>query len=242
MQPQRFDRFDRFGQAGQQAMSPEQASAAMGTVMAKVFWWMAIGLGLSGLVAVGIFESGIGYQLAAMGRFAFFGIVGVEFALVWYISSRIATMSPAAAKGAFVVYSALNGLTLSFIFMAYTMSSIANVFFITCGMFGAMAVYGTVTKRDLSGWGSFLFMGLIGVVIASVVNFWLHSPMLHYAVGFAGVLVFVGLTAYDTQKIRRMALGGGLHEDNLAVLGALMLYLDFINLFLMLLRLFGDRR
>jgi len=234
MQPQ-FDR--SFG--AQQA----QTDAIVGQVMAKVFGWMAVGLGLSGVVAFGVASSAAAQQLVWGNRFTWMVLLAVEVGIVWFLSARIATLSPTAAKAGFVAYSAINGLTLSFIFLMYQLGSIASTFFITAGMFAAMAVYGFVTKRDLSGWGSFLFMGLIGVIIASVVNMFVSSSMLYWGITFAGVIVFVGLTAYDVQKIRAMALGGGgIHEDNIAVYGALSLYLDFINLFIMLLRIFGDRR
>jgi hypothetical protein len=145
----------------------------------------------------------------------------------------------------FLFYSALSGVTFASIFLIYTSSSIASAFFVAAGTFGAMSVYGYVTKRDLSGWGSFLFMGLIGIVIASVVNIFMQSPIIHYVTSYVGVLVFVGLTAYDTQKIKRIGAAGfadGESRHKAAIIGALHLYLDFINLFLMLLRIMGDRR
>ena len=154
-------------------------------------------------------------------------------------------MSAAQATGVFMLYSALTGVTLSFVFLAYTAASLTSTFLVTAGTFGAMSFYGYTTKRDLTAMGSFLFMGLIGIIIASLVNFFLQSPMVYWLVTYAGVLIFVGLTAYDTQKIKEMNILGneGTEEDTKeAVRGALTLYLDFINLFLMLLRVMGNRR
>jgi FtsH-binding integral membrane protein len=164
-----------------------------------------------------------------------------EIGLVMYLSFRITKMSAGAAAGSFLVYSFLSGLTLSSIFFVYTGGKIFQAFVVAAGMFAAMSVYGMVTKRDLTSWGSFFFMGLIGLIICSVVNIFLHSSALSFAVSVIGVFVFVGLTAYDTQKLKAYATAPELRE-NLAVYGALALYLDFINLFLMLLRLFGGNR
>ena len=154
-------------------------------------------------------------------------------------------MTASQATGTFILYSGLNGITFSFIFLAYTASSITSAFMVTAGTFGAMSLYGYATKKDLTSWGSFLFMGLIGLVIASLVNMFLHNPALTWITTYAGVLIFVGLTAYDTQKIKMMNVLGneGTDEDQKeAIIGALTLYLDFINLFLMILRIMGDRR
>ncbi|MCT6867238.1 MAG: Bax inhibitor-1/YccA family protein, partial [Gilliamella apicola] len=169
-----------------------------------------------------------------------------ELALVFVISGMINRLSGAAATTLFMLYSVLNGCTFSIYFKIYTSSSIASVFFITAGMFGALAFYGYTTKRDLSGFGRFLFMGLIGIVIASLVNMFANSNPLMWAVTYIGVFVFAGLTAYDTQKLKE--LGDGLPQDDqnifrrFVIIGALQLYLDFINLFIMLLRIFADRR
>jgi len=210
--------------------------------MASVYWWMSLGLAVTGVIAFGVAHSETlaGIILGTPG--VFIGLMIAELVLVIALSAAISKMSPAVAAGVFLLYAALNGATMSAIFLVYTQGSIATTFFVTGGTFGAMAAYGTITKRDLTGWGSFLFMGLIGVVIASVVNMFLHSEMLYWAITFAGILVFVGLTAYDVQRIRRAVVSGALPHDKLAVYGALMLYLDFINLFLLLLRLFGRRR
>ena len=167
-------------------------------------------------------------------------------AIQFVISGMVNRLSGAVATSLFMLYSALTGLTLSSIFIAYTYSSIASTFVVTAGMFGAMSLYGYTTKRDLSGFGSMLFMALIGIVLASLVNIWLKSTALMWAITYIGVVVFVGLTAYDTQKLK--AMGEQLNADDkdsfrkYAIVGALTLYLDFINLFLMLLRIFGNRR
>jgi len=154
-------------------------------------------------------------------------------------------ISVSQATGVFMLYAGLTGVTFSFIFVVYTSASITSTFLVTAGTFGAMSLYGYTTKKDLTSWGSFLFMGLIGIIIASVVNMFMQSTMMHMIITYAGVLIFVGLTAYDTQKIKEMNILGneGTDEDTKeAIRGALTLYLDFINLFLMLLRLMGDRR
>jgi uncharacterized protein len=211
--------------------------------LAKVFNWMAIGLGLTGVVAWFTASSGLAMQLQPYFMF----LIIAELGMVFYLSARINKIQAATATGLFIAYATLNGLTLSMIFLIYTQSSIAATFFITAGMFGAMAVYGLVTKRDLSGMGSFMFMGLIGIIIASVVNIFLKSSSLYWAISLIGVFVFVGLTAYDVQKIKTMGEKGIMEQGEEAVkkgaiMGALALYLDFINLFLMLLRFFGGSR
>jgi FtsH-binding integral membrane protein len=164
--------------------------------------------------------------------------------MVFFISFRINTLQPTTAFTLFAVYSALMGLALGSIFVAYTGTSIARVFFISAATFGAMSLYGYTTQRDLSGFGSFLFMGLIGIIIASLVNLFLASSALQFVISIVGVLVFVGLTAYDTQQIKEMydVNDDGTVAGRKAVMGALRLYLDFLNLFIMLLQLFGDRR
>lgn len=211
--------------------------------MAGVYGWMAAGLAVSMVAAQLTLSVPNVAQLVFGSRFVFYGLLIAEVGLVWYLGARIMTMTTGAAKAGFLAYAALNGVTLSVIFLAYTADSIASVFFVTAGMFGATSAYGYVTKRDLTGFGSFLFMGLIGILIASVVNIFLKSDMVQWVVSVVGVFVFAGLAAYDTQKIK--ALMGSVDEGragNAAVLGALTLYLDFVNLFLMMLRLFGRRR
>jgi len=229
-----------------QQITLSQAKQEASTIfLAKVFNWMAIGLGLTGVIAWFTASTGLAAQLVQGPLFMV--LLFAELGLVFYLSARIEKIEPKTATGLFLGYAALNGVTLSMVFLAYTGSSIAATFFITAGMFGAMAVYGLVTKRDLSGMGSFLFMGLIGIIIASVVNIFLKSSSLYWAISLIGVFVFVGLTAYDVQKIKRMGEQGIMQQgegaiQKGAIMGALALYLDFINLFLMLLRFFGGAR
>ena len=209
--------------------------------LAKVFNWMAIGLGVTGLTAWSVAASDPLYNAL---RPLFLLFFFAELGMVFYLSARIDKMKASTATGLFFAYAVLNGVTLSVIFKAYTTASITGTFLITAGMFGTMAIYGMVTKKDLSGWGSFLFMGLIGIIIASIVNIFMQSPILHWAISLIGVFIFVGLTAYDTQKIKMMGEQGIMEQGEAtvrkgAIIGALALYLDFINLFLMLLQFFG---
>ena len=226
----------------------QQAHAQASTIfLAKVFNWMAIGLVLTGLMAFVTANSQAMQQLIFGNKMMFYGLMFAEIGMVLYLSARIEKISSQAATGLFLVYSALNGVTLSAILMIYTMSSVAATFFITAGMFGAMAVYGLVTKKDLSGMGSFMFMGLVGMVIASMVNIFLGSSMVSWVVSGLGVIIFTGLTAYDVQKITQMGATGIMNQgeaaiQKVAIMGALTLYLDFINLFLSLLQFLGNRR
>ena len=238
---------DRIPYSSNERAVPRVAPDAATIFLAKVFNWMAIGLGLTGLAAFLTVNSETMLQLVFGNQLVFFGLIIGELGLVFYLSARVQKLSAQAATGMFVVYSILNGVTLSAILLLYTKTSVAATFFIAAGMFGAMAVYGYVTKKDLSSWGSFLFMGLIGIIIAMVVNFFLASPMLAWVISGIGVLIFTGLTAYDVQQITRMG-GQGIMDSGEAairkgaIMGALKLYLDFINLFLMLLHFLGDRR
>jgi hypothetical protein len=213
--------------------------------LAKVFNWMAIGLGLTGIVAFFTASSGIAMQIVASP--VFLVLILAELGMVFYLSARVDKLQASTATGLFIGYAVLNGVTLSTIFLAYTQSSIAGTFFITAAMFGAMAVYGLVTKRDLSGLGSFLFMGLIGIIVASLVNMFFKSSAMSWVISMVGVLVFTGLTAYDVQKIKNMGEQGIMTQGEEmirkgSIMGALALYLDFINLFLMMLRLLGGNR
>jgi hypothetical protein len=211
----------------------------------KVYNWMTVGLGVSALVALLTVSSPAMMQLVFGNRMVFFGLIIAELLLVVTLSGAIQRLSAVAATGCFLVYAALSGVTLAAIFALYTQSSIASSFFVTAGTFGAMSVYGHVTRRDLTSWGSFLFMGLIGFVLASVVNIFLQSALIYWVSTYCGILIFVGLTAYDTQKLKALAMGGfASREDRhkAAILGALRLYLDFVNLFLLLLRVLGRRR
>jgi FtsH-binding integral membrane protein len=225
-----------------------QANVQASTIfLAKVFNWMAIGLGLTGIVAFFTVNSQSMLQFIFGNKIIFYGLMFAELGMVLYLSARIQHISSRVATGLFLTYSALNGVTLSSILLVYTAASVAATFFITAGMFGAMAVYGLVTKKDLSSLGSFMFMGLIGIVIASVVNIFLGSPMISWIVSGLGVIIFTGLTAYDVQKITRMGAAGIMDQgeaaiQKVAIMGALTLYLDFINLFLSLLQFLGNRR
>lgn len=219
-------------------------STAFPALMNKVYTWMALALVITGMTAYGFASTGLTLTIIS-NQVVFWGLIIAEFALVWSISGAIDKMSLATATLLFILYSALNGAMLSSIFYAFTMSSIASVFFITAGTFGVMAAVGYFTKSDLTSMGKILFMALIGLVIATIVNLFLHSNGLDLIISYAGVLVFMGLTAYDSQKIKQMlAQCDEVNESTqkLVVLGSLTLYLDFINLFIYLLRIFGDRK
>ena len=203
-------------QYGTKSMTIAQARVEASTVfLAKVFNWMAIGLGITGVVAYLTASTSLALTIVASP--VFFILVIAELGLVFYLSARIEKIQAATATGLFLLYSLLNGLTLSTIFLAYTRTSIGGTFLITAGMFGAMAVYGLVTRRDLSGVGSFMFMGLIGIILASVVNIFLKSSSLYWAISVIGVLVFVGLTAYDVQRIKQMGEQGIMAQGETAI-------------------------
>ena len=215
------------------------------TFFRKVYLWMTAGLAVTALASFMMLSSQAAQQLIFGNRMVFYGLIFAELGLVIAMSAAINRISAATATLMFLGYSALNGVTFAAIFLIYTNSSIASAFLVTAGTFGAMSVYGYATKRDLTGLGSFLFMGLVGIIIASVVNIFLQSEMIYWVTSYIGVLVFVGLPAYDTQKIKRIGQAGFANEQDrhkAAILGALRLYLDFINLFLMLLRVMGSRR
>jgi FtsH-binding integral membrane protein len=209
----------------------------------KVYRWMGIGLLITAITAYFVVSSEFVYILAS-NTMLFYGILIAEFGLVIFLSSRIQKMSAEAATASFIIYSALNGVTFSLLLLIYTGASIASTFMITALTFGAMSAYGYFTKRDLTSMGSYLRMALFGLIIASVINiFWANGTM-YWIISYVGVLLFVGLTAYDTQKIKRMgaSVEGVQTTQKVAIMGALMLYLDFINLFLMLLRILGGRK
>ncbi|MDE5947642.1 MAG: Bax inhibitor-1/YccA family protein [Prevotella sp.] len=219
-------------------------SAAFPALMRKVYLWMAMALVITGFTAYGVATSPAVMSAILMNRMLFFGLIIAEFGLVIWLTAAINRLSLSAATLMFVIYSVINGATLSVIFLVYTMSSITSVFFITAGTFAAMAAIGYTTKKDLSGMGKFLMMALIGLIIASVVNLFMRSTGLQLIMSYIGVLVFSGLTAYDSQKIKQMLMTAedtGETAQKIALLGALSLYLDFINLFLYLLRIFGKR-
>jgi len=213
--------------------------------MVRVYNWMTAGLAVTGGLAFYVSNSETMMNIIHGNRIVPIVLIVAQLGLVVYLSGWIEKMSASQATGIFMLYAGLTGLTFSFIFIAYTTASITSTFFVTAGTFAAMSIYGYTTKKDLTSWGSFLFMGLIGIIIASLVNMFLRSPAMLWIITYAGVLIFIGLTAYDTQKIKEMNILGneGTDEDTKeAISGALRLYLDFINLFLMLLRIMGDRR
>ena len=219
-------------------------SAAFPVLMRKVYVWMTLALVITGVTAYGVATSPGLMMAIATNKLLFWGLIIAEFGLVLAISATINKLSLTTATLLFVLYSVINGATLSFIFAIYTMSSIASVFFITAGTFAVMAFIGYTTKKDLTSMGKILLMALIGIIIATVVNIFLKSTGLEMIVSYLGVLIFVGLTAYDSQKIKQMLLmapDAGEGAQKLALLGALSLYLDFVNLFIYLLRIFGRR-
>jgi FtsH-binding integral membrane protein len=211
------------------------------TFIRSVYAWMFGGLLLTALSAAWVVMSPAMQQIIFRTPGVMIFLILAELGLVFFLSFRITKMSAGTAAGSFLVYSVLNGLTLSVIFFAYTQASIVSAFATTAATFGAMSIYGHVTKKDLTSWGSFFMMGVIGLILAGVINIFLKSSALDMTISVIGVFVFLGLTAYDTQKLKAYATAGELRE-NLAVIGALSLYLDFINLFLFMLRLFGGRR
>jgi uncharacterized protein len=210
------------------------------TFMQRVYWWMSVGLALTGGIAWVVASS---QQLTAMVMPIFYPLLLVELAVVFIFSFIQSKVSGVVAGAMFLAYAVLNGITFSVLFLIYDLGSIAATFAITAAMFGTMSIYGTVTKKDLSGWGSFLLMGLVGIILAGIVNMFLHNAMLDFVKSCAGVVIFAGLTAYDTQKLRKYHAQSGFSSAMaLSISGALMLYLDFVNLFLQLLRLLGRRR
>jgi FtsH-binding integral membrane protein len=224
----------------ERVVTAEEAEELQRAFIVKVYGWMMAGLMITGVMSLLTINSPMLLELLFSSRWVMIGLFIVQLGLV-----RVEAMSAATATSVFVGYAALTGLTLSTIFLVYTAESLASTFFISAGTFGVMSAYGYTTKRDLTGFRSFLMMGLFGMIIASVVNIWLENSVVYWISTFVGVIVFVGLTAYDTQKIKSMsgaALMGGEVEQKGAIMGALTLYLDFINLFLLLLRVLGRRR
>ena len=218
-------------------------STAFSALMRKVFIWMALALVITGVTAYGVATTPSLLIAIVTNKALFWGLIIAELALVFAVSGAINRLSLATATLLFVLYSVVNGATLSVIFLAYSMPAIIQTFFITAGTFGVMALVGYTTKTDLTSLGKLLFMALIGLVIATVVNMFVGSTGFDYILSYVGVLIFVGLTAYDTQKIKQMCMQApDAGEHKLALLGALSLYLDFINLFLYLLRIFGNNK
>lgn len=227
-------------------ISAEEAAQVQARFFSQVYGWMAAGLGLTGGVALFAAASPALMEFVFGTRFVFLGLIIAELVLVGFLSARIFAWSRNQVQAAFIAYAVLNGVTMSCIFLAYTSSSIASTFFVAGGTFGVMSLYGYFTKQDLSGWGKLLSMALIGLVLAMVVNLFWQNSVMQTVTSFIGVLLFIALTAYDTQKLKEMALLGVTEGDEVSdkasILGALTLYLDFINLFLFLLRIFGSRR
>jgi FtsH-binding integral membrane protein len=221
--------------------------AGLRAYMLRVYNYMAIGVALTGFAAMAVYQmvqSNPALQQTLFGGPLYLVLLLAPLGLVFFLSFRIQHLAPATAQTLFFFYAALLGVSLTPIFMVYTHASIARVFFISAASFGALSLYGYTTQRDLSPFGSFLIMGLFGIIIASLVNIFLASSALQFVISVVGVLVFAGLTAWDTQRIKEMydVNDDGTIASRKAIMGALTLYLDFINLFLMLLRLFGDRR
>ncbi|HKQ65143.1 MAG TPA: Bax inhibitor-1/YccA family protein [Methylomirabilota bacterium] len=220
-----------------------QAADRISAFLWKVYGWMAIGLGLTAVVAFAVAGSPDLLRVLVGNRLVFFALVIAELGLVFFLSARADRLAPGTAAGLFALYSALNGVTLSVILIAYTGESVTMTFVVTAGMFGALALFGSTTKRSLAGFGQFFMMGLVGLILASILGMFWHNDALQFLISVVGVIVFTGLTAYDAQRLKQMALA--LPDGQIgsyAIVGALSLYLDFINLFLMLLRFTGSRR
>ena len=219
---------------------------AVSAILKNVYLWMTLALAISGLTAMVVAGNAELMQKIYAGRGSLLILFLVQIGLIWMISARIGTMSFVTATLLFLAYSVVTGFTLSSIFVLFTMGSIANVFFITAGTFAVVSIYGFVTKKDLTSWRTYLIMGLIGVIIASIVNWFLASEMMYWIISYVGVVIFIGLTAYDTQKIKQLAYASHVEDEEIrnkvALLGAITLYLDFINLFLYILRIFGKRK
>ncbi|MEJ8763642.1 Bax inhibitor-1/YccA family protein [Phocaeicola sp. HCN-40430] len=222
------------------------AKTAQATLLRSVYLWMTLALIITGFVAMYVAKSYTLVNMMIQNSMMFWGVLIAEVALVWYLSARIYKMSFTTATILFIVYSILNGVTLSILLLVYTASSIATTFFVTAGTFGTMAIFGYITKKDLTRIGSLCIMGVIGIIIASVVNIFLQNSMMNMVISYIGVLLFVGLTAYDSQKIKRLLSGDDIEVNEvtqkIALMGAMTLYLDFINLFIYLLRILGDRK
>ena len=225
------------------AATTVQSAERITAFLRKVYGWMCVGLAITATVALGVASSPTLVQAIAGNKIVFFALFAAEIGLVFYLSARINKLAAGTAAGLFLLYSALNGATLSLILLLYTGTSIASTFLVTAGMFGALALFGTATKRSLAGVGQFAFMGLIGIILASLVGMFWKSEGLQFGISIVGVIVFTGLTAWDAQRLKTMA--ATVPESSYgsySVVGALALYLDFINLFLFLLRFMGGRR
>ena len=231
------------------AFSTSQPNALIkvNSFIRSVYNWMAVGLGLTAFIAYYVSNSQAAIQFVFGNKMVFYGLIILELGFVFYLSARIQKIQASTATALFVIYAALNGVTMSFIFLAYTSSSIVSTFVVCSVTFLACSIYGMITKRDLTSMGGFLTMGLIGIIMASVVNMFVQSSGMAMLISYVGVLLFVGLNAYETQKLNTMAAtlldtASGAMVRKGAIMGALTLYLDFINLFLMLLRIMGGSR
>ena len=226
------------------SITESQIASEQAEFMRKVYAYMAGGLAITALAAYMVSTSQAALELILGNRLVFYGLLGGELAMVFYFTSMVRRMSATGAAAMFFAYALLNGLTLSVIFLIYTRASISTTFVVAAGTFGGMSIYGFLTKRNLDGVGNFMVMGLWGLILASVLNIFMHSETIYWLTTYMGVLIFVGLTAYDTQKIKELSAGNFDAEESskTAIHGALVLYLDFINLFLFLLRLLGRRR
>ena len=224
-------------------VSPTAAAERITAFLRAVYGWMCVGLAITAVVAYEVSGSPAFLTRLVSSPGLFIVLILAELGLVFYLSARADRLAANTATMLFVLYAALNGVTLSFVLLAYTGESVANAFVVTAGMFGAMALFGSTTRRSLAGFGQFLFMGLVGIVLASLLGIFWHNDALQFVISVGGVIVFTGLAAWDAQRLKQMALAVPTGRvTSMAIVGALALYLDFINLFLSLLRLFGNRR
>ena len=224
----------------------DSVAAEQQRFMVRVYNWMGAGLGITGVMAFYIANTPAIFNVVMGNPIMPIVLIIAQIGLVFWLATRVMQMSVSQATGVFLLYAGLTGITFSTLFVVYTSASITSTFIVTAGTFGAMSFYGYTTKKDISGWGSFLFMGLIGIIAVSIINIWVQSDGLAFAVNIIGVLVFAGLTAYDTQNIKNTYLVHADHGDTewlgkSAIMGALSLYLNFINMFIMMLQLFGNR-
>ena len=232
-----------YGMIREAAAAPAAADEHLRTFLRAVYGWMGVGLALTALTALFVASSPALVMAIATNRLAFWALVIAQLGIVLVLSARVQRLAASTAAMLFVAYSALTGVTISFVLLAYTGESVASTFLVTAGMFGATALYGSTTRRSLAGFGQFLFMGLIGVLLASLVGVFWHNNGLQFMISLVGVVVFTGLAAYDAQRLKQMALALPMGQTgSFAIVGALALYLDFINLFLFLLRFLGNRR
>lgn len=239
-----FGQFDRFSQQPASTFAAAVSPDVLRTYVQRVYAWMVGGLMVTALTAMGLASNESLMMAILSGPVMWIALLG-PVAMVWFLAARIDTMKPSTAAGLFIAYSLLNGVAFSSIFLIYELGSIFQVFLIAAVMYACAALYGFTTKRDLTNWGAFLMMGIIGLLVAMVVNWFLQSPAVTWAFSIIGVVIFTGLTAYDMQRIKEQAIvmhAGDAFASKRAIIGALSLYLNFINIFLFLLRLFGNRK